>query len=134
MFPLGLLAGLALGRTFGVAPGPVADAGMTIALGLLVAAERRMHTALLCAAALGIAILRGAANAGGVGPETNQLLFAAGLAAAGYAAITLSMASTHAFRHPAASVPAAWRSIAVRACGSWIAAIGLMMGGFALAS
>jgi urease accessory protein len=28
----------------------------------------------------------------------------------------------------------AWRSIAIRAFGSWIAAIGLMMGGFALAS
>jgi urease accessory protein len=78
--------------------------------------------------------MRGVANAGGVGPETNRLLFGAGLAGAGYAAITLVMAATLAFRRPDAGPSAAWRGIALRACGSWIAAIGLMMGGFALAS
>jgi urease accessory protein len=94
----------------------------------------RMPTALLCAIAFGLAVMRGAANAGDLGPETNRLLFAAGLACAGYAAITLAMALTLAFRRPDAGPSVAWRGIAIRAFGGWIAAIGLMMVGFAYAS
>src|SRR5215475_9880250 len=89
VFPLGLLAGLALGHSFGgISAGPAADAGMMIVLGLLLAAEMRIPTAFLCAIAFALALMRGVANAGGVGPQTDGLLFAAGLAVAGYAAIT----------------------------------------------
>jgi urease accessory protein len=77
--------------------------------------------------------MRGVVNAGGMTPETDRLLFAAGLAAAGYAAITLIMALTVTFRGSDAE-RSAWRVIAIRVCGSWIAAIGLMIGGLALAS
>jgi len=134
-FPLGLLAGLGLGRATGfVSAGPAADAGMILVLGLLLAAAVRMPMALLCAIAFGLAVMRGAANAGDLGPETNRLLFAAGLACAGYAAITLTMAVTLAFRRPEAGASMAWRGIAIRAFGGWIAAIGLMMVGFAYAS
>ncbi len=134
VFPLGLLAGLVLGLTSGgVSARPVADAGMVVVLGLLLAANVRIPTAPLCAAALGLAMMRGAANSGDVGSEANRLLFAAGLASAGYAAITLAMAVTLAFRGTDADPSIAWRGIAIRAFGSWIAAIGLMMGGFALA-
>ena len=115
------------------------NAGMILALGLLLAAAARIPTALLCAIAFGLAVMRGAANAGDLGPETDRLLFAAGLACAGYAAITLIMALTLAFRRPDAGTSLAgtsleWRGIAVRAFGGWVAAIGLMMVGFALAS
>jgi urease accessory protein len=135
VFPLGLLAGLALGRAFGVvSAGPAADAGMILVLGLLLAGAARIPTALLCAIAFGLAVLRGAANAGDLGPETDRLLFAAGLACAGYAAITLTMALTLTFRRPDAGPAVAWRGIAIRAVGGWIAAIGLMMMGFALAT
>ena len=134
VFPLGLLAGLVLGPTSGgVSAGPVADAGMVVVLGLLLAANVRISIAPLCAIALGLAMMRGAANSGDVGSEANRLLFAAGLASAGYAAITLAMAVTLAFRGTDADPSIAWRGIAIRAFGSWIAAIGLMMGGFALA-
>jgi urease accessory protein len=134
-FPLGLLAGLGLGRATGfVSAGPAADAGMILVLGLLLAAAVRMPMALLCAIAFGLAVMRGAANAGDLGPETNRLLLAAGLACAGYAAITLTMAVTLAFRRPEAGASMAWRGIAIRAFGGWIAAIGLMMVGFAYAS
>ena len=134
-FPLGLLAGLGLGRATGfVSAGPAADAGMILVLGLLLGAAVRMPMALLCAIAFGLAVMRGAANAGDLGPETNRLLFAAGLACAGYAAITLTMAVTLAFRRPEAGASMAWRGIAIRAFGGWIAAIGLMMVGFAYAS
>jgi urease accessory protein len=136
VFPLGLLAGLGLARVYGVASvGPATDAGMILVLGALLAAAARIPTALLCAIAFGLAMVRGAANAGDLGPETDRVLFAAGLACAGYAAITLTMALTLAFRRPddgAAVAP--WRGIAIRAVGGWIAAIGLMMMGFALAT
>lgn len=135
VFPLGLLAGLVLARTTGlVSAGPAADAGTILVLGLLLAAAARIPTALLCMIAFGLAVMRGAANAGDVGPDTNQLLFAAGLACAGYAAITLTMAATLAFRQAEAGTATAWRGIAIRAFGGWIAAIGLMMAGLALAS
>jgi len=135
VFPLGLLAGLVLGLAFGVGSGgPVAEAGMIVTLGLLLATEMRIPTAFLGVIAFGLALMRGAANWGGVVPETNGLLFAAGLAVAGYAAITLVMGLTLAFGGADAGPPIAWRRIAIRALGSWIAAIGLMMGGFALSS
>jgi urease accessory protein len=108
---------------------------MILVLGLLLAAAPRIPTAPLCAIAFGLAVMRGAANAGDVGSDTNRLLFAAGLACMGYAAITLTMAVTLAFRRPDdAGASMAWRGIAIRAFGGWIAAIGLMMVGFAFAN
>jgi urease accessory protein len=135
LFPLGLLAGLVLNRGLGVvSAGPAADAGIILVLGLLLAAQARIPTALLCLIAFGLAVMRGAANAEDVAPETNQLLYAAGLVSAGYAAITLTMAVTLAFRRAEAGASTAWRGIAIRAAGGWIAAIGMMMVGLALAS
>jgi urease accessory protein len=135
VFPLGLLAGLVLDRMLGVpSAGPAADAGMILMLGLLLAAAARIPTALLCAIAFGLAVMRGAANATDFAPETDRLLFAAGLTGAGYAAITLTMALTLAFQRPDAGPSMEWRGIAIRAFGGWIAAIGLMMVGFAFAS
>jgi urease accessory protein len=135
VFPFGLLAGLILGRVFGaLSAGPATNAGMILALGLLLAAAARIPTALLCVIAFGLAVMRGAANAGDLGPETDRLLFAAGLACAGYAAITLIMAMTLTFRRTDAGPSLEWRGIAIRAFGGWIAAIGLMMVGFAFAS
>lgn len=135
VFPLGLLAGLGLAGAFGVmSAGSATDAAMLLTLGLLLAAALRIPTPLLCAIAFGLAAMRGAANASDLAPEANRLLFAAGLACAGYAAITLIMALTLAFQRADAGPATAWRGIAIRAFGGWIAAIGLMMVGFAFAS
>jgi urease accessory protein len=135
VFPLGLLAGLALGRITGVvSAGPAVDAATILTLGLLLATATRLPTALLCMIAFGLAVIRGVANAGDLGPETDRLLFAAGLASAGYAVITLIMALTLAFRGTDAGPAMAWQGIAIRALGGWIAAIGLMMVGLAFAS
>jgi urease accessory protein len=134
VFPLGLLAGLVLARATGfVSAGPATDAGMILVLGLLLAAAPRIPTALLCAIAFGLAVMRGAANASDLGADTNRLLFAAGLACAGYAAITLTMALTQAFHQAEAGTATTWRGIAIRAFGGWVAAIGLMMVGLAFA-
>lgn len=135
VFPLGLVAGLILRLDAGLPPaGAVAEAGILAAVGLLLAAQVRMPAALLCAVAFGLALMRGAANAAEVAPETNLPLFAAGLAAAGYVAMTLTMALTLVFRGDAAAPSTAWRGIAIRAAGSWIAAIGIMMAAFSLSS
>jgi urease accessory protein len=135
LFPLGLLAGLMLGRSVGIASvGPTVDAAMILALGLLLAAAIRVPTPLLCALAFALAVIRGAANATDLASETDRTLFAAGLACAGYVAITLIMALTIAFRGTDTTASITWRQITLRALGGWIAAIGLMMAGLALAT
>lgn len=133
--PVGLLIGLSAALSFGFTlVGTVANAAMMVVLGLLVAGGIRLGTRSLCAITFGLAALRGVVNAGGVGPDTNRVLFAAGLAAVGYAGITLIMALTVAFRGADPERAPPWRGIAIRVCGSWIAAIGLMVGGLALAT
>ena len=134
VFPLGLLAGLLLGHVLGAMSTGLADAAMMLAIGMLLAAAAQVPTVLLCAMAFVVAMIRGAANGADLAPETDRVLFAAGLASVGYAAITLTMALTAAFRRTAADSATSWRAIAVRALGGWIAAIGLMMGSLALAS
>ncbi|WP_027578988.1 HupE/UreJ family protein [Bradyrhizobium sp. Ai1a-2] len=135
VFPLGLLAGLALGQDFEITlTGSTVDAGMVLVLGLLLATAVRIPTVALCALAFALAVIRGMANATDLGPETDRLLFAAGLACSGYAVITLVMALVLAFRGADTSVPTSWRKITLQALGGWIAAIGLMMVGYSLAS
>jgi urease accessory protein len=135
LFPLGLVIGLSMGNISGFTPpGPAVNAGILLVLGLLLAAEARLPTGLLAAIAFSLAVIRGAANADDLGPETDRLLFGLGLASAGYVAITLIMAVTLAFRKADGGPTTAWRGIAIRAIGGWIAAIGLMMAGLAFAT
>ena len=134
VFPLGLLVGLSLGNVFSATSAQLADATMMLAIGMLLAAAAQVPTLLLCAIAFAVAVIRGAANGADLGPETDRLLFAAGLAGVGYGAITLTMALTAAFKRTSSDSATSWRAIAVRALGGWIAAIGLMMASLALAS
>lgn len=134
VFPLGLLVGLSLGNVFGAASAQLADATMMLAIGMLLAAAAQVPTLLLCAIAFAVAVIRGGANGADLGPETDRLLFAAGLACVGYGAITLTMALTAVFKRTNSDSATSWRAIAVRALGGWIAAIGLMMASLALAS
>ena len=130
LFPTGLAVGLWLGVRWGVPDGPPwLDAMLMVLLGAMTAAAIRVPTPVLLVVAAVVALARGAANAGGVAPGTDVALFAAGFAVAGYAFITLSMAAVEAFRASGGG----WRGVAIRAGGSWIAAIGLMVGGLALA-
>lgn len=130
VFPAGLVAGFLLGLAGGVTGGVAAvDAGCMVALGGLIALAVRLPAPALAAIAFALGLVRGAANAGGVGPDTDAALFAAGFAAAGYVAITLLPAAVLTFCRSGAG----WRGVALRAGGSWIAAIGIMAGGYALA-
>lgn len=134
VFPLGLLAGLFVGRTFGAASAGLLDAAMMLVMGLMLAVVPRIPTSLLCTIAFAVAVVRGAANGTEVGPDTDWLLFAAGLACAGYATVALTMALTAVFGRTKSDSSASWRTIAIRAVGGWIAAIGFMMASLALAS
>jgi hydrogenase/urease accessory protein HupE len=135
VFPLGLLAGLLIGAATPAVPDNAAmNAGLILVLGLLLAAGARLSVTWLGAIAFALAVFRGAANVAGIGPETNLPLFAAGLTGMGYVAITMTMALTVAFRRADAGDATAWRGIALRALGGWIAAIGMMMVGFTLAA
>ncbi|WP_349629015.1 HupE/UreJ family protein [Bradyrhizobium diazoefficiens] len=134
VFPLGLLAGLSLGSHFGAAATQFADATMMLAIGMLLAAAVQVPTFVLCAIAFAVAVIRGAANGAELGPDTDRLLFAVGLVCVGYAVITLTTALTAMFRQTTSDNTASWRTIAVRALGGWIAAIGLMMASLTLAS
>ncbi len=130
VFPAGLVTGFLLGLAEGATNGVAAvDAGCMVALGGLIAAAVRLPAPALIVIAFALGLVRGAANAGGVGPDTNTTLFAAGFAVAGYVVITLLSAVILIFRRSGDG----WRSIALRAGGSWIAAIGVMAGGYALA-
>ena len=129
LFPACLLAGLGLGLASPglVVPGWV-DAALMVAVGGLVALAARLPGAAVYGVAALVAVARGLANASGVAGDTNVMLFAAGFAVAGYAVLTLAAGATAAFRAPGVG----WRTVALRAAGSWVAAVGLMVGGLAL--
>jgi urease accessory protein len=134
-FPLGLLTGLVLEQSLGIAAaGSTMDASMILVLGLLLAAAIRIPTSLLCTLAFALAVIRGAANAADLGSDADRSLFAAGLACVGYVVVTLIMALTLVFHGADATNSITWRQITLRAFGGWIAAIGLMMVGLSLAS
>jgi len=134
LFPIGLVAGFTLAIADGTNfSGDVANATLIALLGLVLAAGLRLPAPLLGLIAFALAAMRGIANAAAVEPATNLVLFGAGLACAGYATMTLTMAIVVAFRRAEAGAASAWRGIALRALGGWIAAIGLMMVGFTLA-
>jgi urease accessory protein len=133
--PLGLLLGFTVGLSSGSAwIGSLSTSGMMVLLGLLLALGLRINIAVLCALALALCLMLGVVNAAGIGAGTDTVLFGFGVALSGYVFITLVTALTFAFRRVDGQPAQTWRAIALRACGSWIAAIGLMMGGFALAS
>ncbi|GLH76060.1 hypothetical protein SSBR45G_09680 [Bradyrhizobium sp. SSBR45G] len=135
VFPLGLCSGLALATLSNLpAVSPLIDAVTILVLGLLLATALRIPMTLLCIMAFALGVMRGAVNAGELMPQTDRLLYAAGLASAGYVVITLIMALALSFRRPEAAPVSSWRGIAVRAVGGWVAAIGLMMAGLSLAS
>lgn len=128
-FPLGL-AGGALGSI--VAPAlPVAPA-LSIAViavtGLAVAAAIKLPFSVFLGLGTLIALLHGYQNGQAMTQDTDRLLFITGLAAIGYVFVTLITALATSFREGNGE----WRLIALRASGSWVAAVGIMAIGLQL--
>jgi len=116
----GGLAGLGLGRTT-AAPVPALS---FILLGLLVAADVKLPDGAVAALAGGLGLVHGFLNGpalAGTGPGTLGLF---GIAAVAFVLLALAAALVVSLRAPAAR-------IAVRVAGSWIAAIGLLLLGWA---
>lgn len=97
----------------------------TITLGALTAADRALPLALV----VGLAIALGLINGGSNGNELGKL-HASSLAAVGVSAALFVLVGLLAGQ--VATVKAAWARIGVRVAGSWIAAAGLLMLGWAL--
>ena len=130
-FPASLLLGALLARTAApMASGALTDAAGLVLVGVLIAAAVPLPAAALAVLAALVGLFRGYANAEGLDATTNITLFVLGMVASGYALATLSAAAVLAFRRSGAP----WRMVALRACGSWVAAMGFMFGAFAIRS
>ena len=124
--PAAWLAGNALGLL--VVPRltmPLPTATVTIAVGGMVAAGRRLPLALITGFAIAVGVLAGVLNGVELATARSSQLAAAGAAAALFVVVSLVTGQV-------ASVRAAWARIAVQVAGSWIAAVGLFMLGWAL--
>jgi hydrogenase/urease accessory protein HupE len=104
---------------------PLATASVTVAAGALVAAGRRLPLALVAGFAIAVGVLAGGLNGIELAAARSSPLAAAGAALALFVMVSLVTGQV-------ASVRAAWARIAVQVAGSWIAAVGLLMLGWAV--
>lgn len=125
VFPIGLLVGLGLVRWVPLlAPFSSLNVVSFIVLGALVASAWCLPLWALAGLGLVFGISHGYENGLAMTQQTNVALFVGGVATAGYVVVTL-VAALISFL----SQRRRWLRIAVRAAGSWIAAIGIMMVG-----
>jgi hydrogenase/urease accessory protein HupE len=124
VFPLGLLAGAALSL---VTPSPLFIPALSVALiaitGLAVAAAVVLPLPVLIGLGVVIGLVHGHQNGQAMTASTDQLLFISGVTAIGYAFMTMATGGAIAFLRGVGR----WRPIALRASGSWVAAVGIMM-------
>ena len=124
--PAAWLAGSVLGLL--VAPHvtmPVVTAAITIVVGGMVAAGRRLPLVVVTSFATAVGVLAGGLSGAELVTTQSSSLDAAGAAAALFVVVSLVTGQV-------ASVQAAWARIAVQVAGSWIAATGLFMLGWAV--
>ena len=95
-------------------------------VGILVAADRRAPSATPIALAAGVGLMHGALNGAALAGAGGEALLA--LAGTAGAVLVVSLLVSRG----ASSVTRPWQRVAVRAAGSWIAAIGLLYLGWAL--
>jgi hydrogenase/urease accessory protein HupE len=124
--PLALVGGLAaVLMTARLPMTGLVEALPLLIIGLLLASGLTLSAVRLVGAVSVLMLLRGAANAAGLRVGADVALYLSGLACAGYVAITL-LGALLLQGFTDAAVPA-WRRIAVRVLGSWMAAAGLML-------
>ncbi|MET0620859.1 MAG: HupE/UreJ family protein [Thermoanaerobaculia bacterium] len=127
VLPAGWFAGTMLGRLF--APHwiwPVFSALLTVAFGALAAIDRKLPTGVVAVLAATLGLWNGSWN-GIELARSGTAAFGTGLGIACAVFIVVALAGALA-----AAVRALWARIAVRVAGSWIAAAGLFMMGWAL--
>jgi hydrogenase/urease accessory protein HupE len=133
-FAAGLLGGLLAARWWQANARPeLADAAVLLVAGGLLAAGRRLPGPLL----LGLVAVIGAMRGWHYGADTlarpDVLALCGGLALAGYVLVACAVAVVLWFRrNEHGSATRTWRMVALRAAGSWISAIAILSGGFAM--
>ncbi|QRG08057.1 HupE/UreJ family protein [Xanthobacter dioxanivorans] len=137
-FPLALLAGGLLSLVLPQpAFGPALGLALVAATGLAVAAALRVPLPVLLGTAGIMGLLHGDQNGAAMAASTDRVLFLAGVMASGYVVMTLATGAALAFLRGGGrgdDVPStgSWRPIALRAGGSWVAAVGIMVLGLHL--
>jgi urease accessory protein len=133
-FAAGLLAGLLAERAMlAAAPPRLADAAVLLSAGGLMAAGRRLPGSVLLGLAALIGVLRGWHYGADTLARADLLALAGGLVLAGYVLVACSLAVVLWFRsNEDRSATRGWRVVALRALGSWISAIAILSGGFAM--
>jgi len=130
-FPIGLLLGAALSAW---QPGfqfvQIVNVAAIAGIGLLVALAMRLPTPVFLALGLVVGLANGYENGEAMVFNTDRFLFICGVTAVGYVFATLALALITLFLEGRGG----WRTIALRAGGSWIAAVGIMVAGFQLSS
>ena len=119
---LGGIAGFLVGQRVVPAAAPTAS---FLVLGALTAADRRLSPATVSTFAVVVGLLHGWLNGVGIVDARRDALALAGIASAIFVLVAIAAAF-------AVSLRAAWVRVAVRVIGSWVAAIGLLMLGWAL--
>jgi hydrogenase/urease accessory protein HupE len=119
---VGGLFGLALPMA---ASSPVLTTLSFIALGVMVAAGLRLRAAWVLALASIVGVLHGALNGSAMAQAGLGWLGVAGIATALFVTVALAAAGVVTLRAP-------WARIAVRVAGSWVAAAGVLLLGWAL--
>jgi hydrogenase/urease accessory protein HupE len=126
VLPAAWLAGALAGRMTTLQAGvPAVSAALLIALGALVAADRRLPLALVAGAALACGLLKGCFNGAALAGAGSGGLAAAGIGCAAFVIVALVAGQVAALKQE-------WARIVVRVAGSWIGAIGLLMLGWAV--
>ncbi len=118
---LGALAGLS---SFATRPHPFIGAAWFLLLGALVAADAKLSLRVTTALAALLGLYHGYLNGTGMGQSLSTVVVLLGLVFAIFVIIALVAAFVVSLRP-------AWTRIAVRVAGSWIAASGLLMLGWA---
>lgn len=127
--PAGLAAGALLSVLVpGLTIAPLLNLCALAGAGLLAVLNLPLPVAAFAGLAALIAIASGYGNGLAMASDTNRMLFTAGVSAAGYAFIALATSLLIAFLDGRGG----WRAIVLRAGGSWISALGIMVLGLKL--
>jgi hydrogenase/urease accessory protein HupE len=130
-FPIGLLLGAALSAW---QPGlpfvQIVNVAAIAGIGLLVALAMPLPTPLFLALGFVVGLANGYENGEAMVYNTDRFLFICGVTAIGYVFATLALALISLFLDGREG----WRAIALRAGGSWIAAVGIMVAGFQIST
>jgi urease accessory protein len=119
---IGGIAGKLAGAT--LLPAGITSVSL-IALGILVAADRRLTPGIVTVLAFAAGLLHGWLNGAGIATAGREAIGLAGIVGSVFVLVAL-------FAAPVASLRAPWTRVAMRVAGSWIAAIGLLLLGWAL--